>query len=121
MLTFKEKHYCLKMNYTHTQQFKMRIKHAFAPLIKKSFMHCSRPFLEKNLKVLIQLFCFSKLRPFPESSSETQGQLVGPKTKSKRAGKISTRECFPASFDFVFGPTNCPWVSEDATESTKGQ
>ena len=22
---------------------------------------------------------------------------------------------FPARFDFVFGPTNCPWVSEDAS------
>ena len=47
------------------------------------------------------------------ASSETQGQLVGPKTKSKLAGKHSLVEIFPARFDFVFGPTNCPWVSED--------
>ena len=64
-------------------------------------------------------------------SSETQGQIVGPKTKSKRAGKefdeqkyerkigapsfvLLLVEFFPTPFDFVFGPTICPWVSEDA-------
>ena len=52
-----------------------------------------------------------------------QGQLAGPKTKSKRTEKYSmnqsTLNFFPARFDFIFGPTNCPWVSEDGDDITQ--
>ena len=51
---------------------------------------------------------------------DPQGHIVWPKTKSKRAGKKSMStfvlllvDFFPARFDFVFGPTTCPWVSEN--------
>ena len=47
------------------------------------------------------------------SSSETQGQLVGTGKSLKRAKKNSGEEksrLFPV-------PTNCPWVSEDASPS----
>ena len=46
---------------------------------------------------------------------DQQGHIMGPKTKSKRAGKKSTStfvlllvDFFPARFDFT-----CPWVSEN--------
>ena len=55
------------------------------------------------------------------SSSETQGQIVGPKTKIKMGGKkfdFCSSNFFPPVLIFVFGHTISPWVSEDAIFST---
>ena len=69
------------------------------------------------------------------SSSETQGQIVGPKTKIKTGGKkfneqkyekkmrvlsyFCSSNFFPPVLIFVFGPTICPWVSEDGLLSDR--
>ena len=59
------------------------------------------------------------LASVPNTSSETQGQLV--QSKSKRARKkigrrkgFSSPDFFSRRLRFFPAPTNCPWVSEDA-------
>ena len=109
-------------------------------------------------QALLSFRAVNRLRGKP--SSETQGQIVGPKTKIKTGGKkfdeqkyerkirapgdnLSTLQFqtaerilapdwaekfssnfFPPVLIFVFGPTICPWVSEDGgkreTRESKG-
>ena len=56
----------------------------------------------------------------PLPSSETQGQLVGAVEKFWRRKvthllDFSSPEFFPRPFRLFPAPTNCPWVSEDAS------
>ena len=58
------------------------------------------------------------------TSSETHaGAVSGTEDKVKTGGKKFDEpkyvEFFPARFDFVFGPTNCPWVSKDGDDITQ--